>query len=34
VPAARVEERIVGTEGVARLTGSEGEIKGKKPWKF
>ena len=32
--AERVEERIVGTEGIAHLTGSEGEIRGKKPWKF
>ena len=32
--AERVEERIVGTEGVAHCTGSTGEIKGKKPWKF
>ena len=32
--AERVEERIVGTEGIAHLTGSEGEIKGKRPWKF
>jgi len=32
--AERVEERIVGTEGIARLTGSTGEIGGKKPWKF
>ena len=32
--AERVEERIVGTEGVVRCTGSTGEITGKKPWKF
>jgi predicted dehydrogenase len=32
--AERVEERIVGTEGVAHCTGSTGEITGKKPWKF
>jgi predicted dehydrogenase len=32
--AERVEERIVGTEGVAHCTGSTGEIKGKKSWKF
>ncbi len=32
--AERVEERIVGTEGVAHCTGNTGEIKGKKPWKF
>jgi predicted dehydrogenase len=32
--AERVEERIVGTEGVVHCTGSTGEIKGKKPWKF
>jgi predicted dehydrogenase len=32
--AERVEERIVGTEGVAHCTGNTGEIRGKKPWKF
>ena len=32
--AERVEERIVGTKGVAWATGSAGRITGEKPWEF
>jgi myo-inositol 2-dehydrogenase / D-chiro-inositol 1-dehydrogenase len=32
--AERVEERIVGTKGMAHCTGNSGQITGKKPWKF
>jgi len=32
--AERVEERIVGTKGVAWSTGSAGRITGEKPWEF